>query len=66
MCSVAPIDFEAVFRAGPSPMAVLSRDFVILAVNDAYQRVSGRDRADLVGRLRGRDQTPAGTTGGSR
>lgn len=46
---MARVDFEAVFLAGPSPTAVLSREFVILAVNDAYEAVSGRARADLVG-----------------
>ncbi|MGI6875895.1 PAS domain-containing protein [Amycolatopsis sp. 3B14] len=43
------VDFEAVFRAGATPSALLSRDFVIVAVNDAYEKVSGRQRAELVG-----------------
>ncbi|NKQ52888.1 PAS domain-containing protein [Amycolatopsis sp. K13G38] len=44
------VDYESVFRAGPSPMAVLSPDLVILAVNEAYERVSGRTDAELAGR----------------
>ncbi|MGW7531283.1 PAS domain-containing protein [Amycolatopsis sp. NPDC054798] len=44
------VDFEAVFLAASSPTAVLSREFVILAVNDAYEAVSGRLRNELVGR----------------
>ncbi|HET6499983.1 MAG TPA: PAS domain-containing protein [Amycolatopsis sp.] len=43
------IDYEAVFRAGPSPLALLSPDFVFRAVNDGYERISGRSRAELVG-----------------
>ncbi|WP_372661290.1 PAS domain-containing protein [Amycolatopsis kentuckyensis] len=43
------VDFTAVFLAGPSPMAVLSRELVFLAVNDAYLEVSGRGREELVG-----------------
>ncbi|WP_020661194.1 PAS domain-containing protein [Amycolatopsis benzoatilytica] len=45
-----PVDFEAVFLAGPSATAVLSREFVILAVNHAYEAVSGHSREDLIGR----------------
>lgn len=43
------VDFAAVFLAGPSATAVLSRDLVFLAVNEAYLAVSGRVREDLVG-----------------
>ncbi|WIY00531.1 PAS domain-containing protein [Amycolatopsis mongoliensis] len=43
------VDFGAVFLAGPSPTAVLSPEFVFLAVNDAYLAVAGRDRDDLIG-----------------
>ncbi|TVT38138.1 GAF domain-containing protein [Amycolatopsis rhizosphaerae] len=44
------IDYEAVFLASPSPTAVLSPGFVFLAVNDAYLKVAGRSREELIGR----------------
>ncbi|HJQ47443.1 MAG TPA: PAS domain-containing protein [Amycolatopsis sp.] len=47
---MASVDYASVFRAGPSAMAVLSPDLVILAVNEAYERVSGHTNAELAGR----------------
>ncbi len=44
------IDFMAFFAATPSPYLVLDTDLVIRSVNDAYLRVTGRTREDLVGR----------------
>ena len=44
------VDFEAVFNAGGTATVLLSRDFAIVAVNDAYVTVSGRARSELVGR----------------
>lgn len=43
------IDYEAIFRAGVTPHAVLTPDLVIAAVNDAYLAVTGRSREELVG-----------------
>lgn len=44
------IDFEALFGASPNPYVLLDRDFVIVAMNDAYLRVTMRERADIIGR----------------
>ncbi|GGO10855.1 hypothetical protein GCM10010116_21820 [Microbispora rosea subsp. aerata] len=44
------IDYAAVFRAGQAPSAVLTPGFVIADVNDAFVKVSGHDRHDLLGR----------------
>ncbi|MGW6564868.1 PP2C family protein-serine/threonine phosphatase [Streptomyces sp. NPDC054975] len=43
------IDYKALFVATPSPYLVLGRDLVIVDVNDAYLRATGRSRSDLVG-----------------
>ncbi|MEW2371269.1 SpoIIE family protein phosphatase [Streptomyces sp. NPDC006656] len=43
------IDYRALFTATPSPYLVLSPDLVIVAVNEAYVRATGRTRQDLVG-----------------
>jgi serine phosphatase RsbU (regulator of sigma subunit) len=43
------VDYEAVFRAGVTPHAVLTPGLVIAAVNDAYLAVTGRSREELVG-----------------
>ncbi|WP_185949347.1 PAS domain-containing sensor histidine kinase [Microbispora sp. KK1-11] len=43
------IDYEAVFRAGQALSAVLTPDFVMIAVNDALLKVSGRRQEDLLG-----------------
>ncbi|MEU5536155.1 SpoIIE family protein phosphatase [Streptomyces sp. NPDC020362] len=47
--SPAPIDYQALFAATPSPYLVMGRDLVILDVNAAYCRATGRAREDLVG-----------------
>ncbi|WP_106397269.1 PAS domain-containing sensor histidine kinase [Actinocorallia populi] len=44
------IDYAAVFRAGPSPTALLDGDFVIVAANDAYCRTSGRPPEETIGK----------------
>ncbi|MEU8489005.1 SpoIIE family protein phosphatase [Streptomyces sp. NPDC048641] len=43
------IDYQALFSATPSPYLVLRPDLVIIDVNDAYLRATGRSRQDLVG-----------------
>ncbi|MFG2666456.1 PP2C family protein-serine/threonine phosphatase [Streptomyces sp. NPDC048387] len=43
------IDYRALFTATPSPYLVLSPDLVIVAVNEAYVRATGRTWQDLVG-----------------
>ncbi|GAA1127035.1 MULTISPECIES: PP2C family protein-serine/threonine phosphatase [Kitasatospora] len=45
------VDYGAAFRATPSPMLVLTPGLVMADANEAYLRVSGRNRAELVGRL---------------
>jgi PAS domain-containing protein len=44
------IDYAAVYRDLPIPVLLLTPDFVIADMNQAYQDVSGRTREDLVGR----------------
>ena len=43
------VDYEAVFRSGVTPHAVLTPGLVIAAVNDAYLAVSDRSREELLG-----------------
>ncbi|MFF7987586.1 PP2C family protein-serine/threonine phosphatase [Streptomyces sp. NPDC007901] len=43
------IDYHALFAATPSPYLVLGPDLVILDVNAAYCRATGRTRDDLIG-----------------
>ncbi|MEU6165974.1 SpoIIE family protein phosphatase [Streptomyces tanashiensis] len=43
------MDYKALFAATPSPYLVLGPDLVIVDVNDAYLRATGRTREDLVG-----------------
>ncbi|MFB8400796.1 PP2C family protein-serine/threonine phosphatase [Streptomyces sp. NPDC055912] len=43
------IDHGALFAATPSPYLVLAPDLVIVDVNDAYLRATGRTREDLLG-----------------
>ncbi|OLZ73403.1 protein phosphatase [Streptomyces sp. IMTB 2501] len=45
-----PIDYRALFAATPSPYLVLGPDLVILDVNAAYCRATGRTREDLIGK----------------
>lgn len=47
--STLPIDYHALFAATPSPYLVLGPDLVILDVNAAYCRATGRTPKDLVG-----------------
>ena len=47
---MAEVDFEVVFDDAPVPAAVLTTDMVIVAVNRAYEKATGRGREDLVGR----------------
>ncbi|WP_431676861.1 PP2C family protein-serine/threonine phosphatase [Kitasatospora sp. KL5] len=44
------VDYGAAFRATPSPMLVLTPGLVMADANDAYLRVTGRSRGELVGR----------------
>lgn len=44
------IDYQALFAVTPSPCMVLGPDVVIVDVNEAACRVTGRTRADLLGR----------------
>lgn len=43
------IDYSALFAATPSPYLVLGSDLVIVDVNEAYLRATGRSRPELVG-----------------
>src|SRR3954453_19515676 len=43
------LDYRALFNAIPTPCAVLTVDSVICEVNEAYEQVVGRSRAELVG-----------------
>ncbi|ETK31557.1 PAS domain-containing protein, partial [Microbispora sp. ATCC PTA-5024] len=45
------VDYEAVFNAIVVPSAVLTPDFVIVAVNDAFVKVMRRTRAEVLGQL---------------
>ncbi|MFC5754216.1 ATP-binding protein [Actinomadura rugatobispora] len=47
---MAEVDFTQVFDAAPAPLAVLSPELVYLAVNRAYEKVSGHSRDELLGR----------------
>jgi PAS domain S-box-containing protein len=44
------IDYRAIFRALPSPTALLSRDIRYLDVSDSYAATVGHDREQLIGR----------------
>ncbi|SNS36511.1 Signal transduction histidine kinase [Streptosporangium subroseum] len=44
------IDYEVVFKALVAPLLLLTPDFVVVAANDSYLKVTGRRRADLLGR----------------
>ncbi len=43
------IDYQAVFRELPVPVALLTPDFVLADMNEAYLKVSGRKREELLG-----------------
>ena len=44
------IDFQAIFDSVPTPLMLMSSDFVIVELNKEYAETVGRDRGDLVGR----------------
>ncbi len=44
------IDYRALFAVTPSPYLVLDPDLVIVEVNEAYLRATGRAREELIGR----------------
>ncbi|MEU2827562.1 SpoIIE family protein phosphatase [Streptomyces lavendulae] len=44
------IDFEAVFQALPGAVALLGKDLVFADANEAYLRLSGRTREEVLGR----------------
>jgi len=44
------LDYEALFKAVPTPCVVLDTGFVVQDCNSAYAEVVGRSRADLLGR----------------
>ncbi|GAA1281787.1 hypothetical protein Psi02_37910 [Planotetraspora silvatica] len=44
------VDFGAVFKVLVAPLLVMTPDFVIVAATDSYLKVTGRSRADLLGR----------------
>jgi PAS domain S-box-containing protein len=43
------MDFEAVFNSLPTPTMVMDADFNIVAMNQAYLEVTGRERESLLG-----------------
>ncbi|MGD3109577.1 SpoIIE family protein phosphatase [Streptomyces sp. YGL11-2] len=43
------LDYRALFAATPSPYLVMGTDLVVVDVNDAYCRATGRSREELVG-----------------
>jgi PAS domain S-box-containing protein len=45
-----PIDFKALFDSSPNPYVLLSPDFTIVGMNEAYLGVTMRTRADITGR----------------
>ncbi|HEY8610330.1 MAG TPA: PAS domain-containing protein, partial [Roseomonas sp.] len=48
--ALIPIDFAALFGASPNPYVLLDPNFRIVAMNDAYLRVTMRGRGELAGR----------------
>jgi PAS domain S-box-containing protein len=47
---MADLDYAALFTATPSPYLVIEPDLVIVEVNRAYLRATGRTREDLLGK----------------
>jgi signal transduction histidine kinase len=47
---VAEVDFSAIFEASPVAVSILSSAWVYVAVNCAYERLTGWSREQLVGR----------------
>ncbi|SFP68813.1 PAS domain S-box-containing protein [Actinomadura madurae] len=58
---MAEIDFGLIFEASPTASVVLSPDLVFRAVNRAFERITGLDRAELIGRPE--LEVPAGPSG---
>jgi PAS domain-containing protein len=48
--SVSNPDFWAIFDVAPAPYLVLSADFVIAAVNNAYLQATSTQRDEILGR----------------
>ncbi len=46
----AQIDYISVFQSLPMPALLLSPDFIMIDLNRAYERISGRSREELIGR----------------
>ncbi|WP_375073537.1 ATP-binding protein [Nonomuraea sp. ATR24] len=46
----ATVDYQAAFEALPCPCMLLTRELVVLAVNDACLRMTGQERDEVVGR----------------
>ena len=44
------LDFRRLFESAPGPYLVLASDLTIVSVTDAYLQVTGRTRAELIGR----------------
>jgi diguanylate cyclase (GGDEF)-like protein/PAS domain S-box-containing protein len=44
------LDFRSLFEALPTAYLVLGRDWHIVEINEAYSRLTGRSRAELLGR----------------
>ena len=47
--AAAQIDYESVFQYLPTPTLILNPEFVMIDVNLAYQRITGRSRDELIG-----------------
>src|SRR4051794_4255997 len=45
-----PVEFDRLFAVTPTPYVVLSLDLEIVEANLAFQRMTGRSRAELIGR----------------
>jgi PAS domain S-box-containing protein len=45
------LDFRRIFEATPAPHVVLAPDLSVLAVNDAFLRVTGACREAILGRV---------------
>jgi PAS domain-containing protein len=47
--TAAQIDYESVFQCLPTPALILDQELVMIDMNLAYQRISGRSRDELIG-----------------
>jgi diguanylate cyclase (GGDEF)-like protein/PAS domain S-box-containing protein len=50
MSAMELIDYQTLFTSAPAPCVVLTPDFVICEVNEAYLRATNRTREELLGR----------------